>query len=196
MSIELTETKNKKTLPHDLLGFFIQDDKKTATGYQGRIIKRNIHPNTQDPIASSRNALFQYMIGNTDYSIAYRHNEKLLFLKDKIVPIPYDFDMSGFVNVSYAVVSTINNKNLPIAKVTDRLYRGFDRDDKVVQQIRREFLSYEQDIYHLIDGYKSYFNDPKEFTECKNYIIDFFEIIKDEKQFQNKIIKKERTKLR
>ncbi len=45
------------------------------------------------------------MIGNTDYSSAYRHNEKLLFVDGNIMPIPYDFDMSGLVDASYAVVS-------------------------------------------------------------------------------------------
>ena len=135
------------------------------------------------------------MIGNTDYSITYRHNEKLFYLDDKIVPIPYDFDMSGLVNARYAVVSAINNKNLPITKVTDRLYRGFDRDDKILQQIRIEFLNLEPDIYALMDRYQNYFRHPKEFKECKSYIEDFYKIIKDDKKFENRILKKERLKL-
>lgn len=173
LSIQFEEEKNNKKINHDLMGIFIQDDKKAASLNHGRVIKRHIHPNNQDPVTSVRNALFQFMIGNTDYSIAYQHNEKLIFVDDKIIPIPYDFDMSGFVNVSYAVVSAINNKTLPISKVTDRLYRGFDRGDEILEQTRKEFLYLEKDIYALMDQYKSYFRDPKEFTECKNYIMGF-----------------------
>lgn len=195
LSIQLTEAKKKKKLHHDLYGIFIQDDKKTASLNKGNLIKRNIHAKNQDPVGSARNALFQYMIGNTDYSITYQHNQKLLFVENKIVPIPYDFDMSGFVNVSYAVVSAINNKALPITNVTDRLYRGFDRDDEILEQIRKEFISNEKNIFSLVDSYKLYFKDEREFTECKNYLLSFFSIIKDDKQFENKIVKKERTEL-
>ncbi len=195
LSIQLTEEKKGKNIDHDLMGIFIQDDKKTASIHQGNLIKRHIHPNNQDPLSSARNAMFQYMIGNTDYSIAYQHNEKLFFIDDKIVPIPYDFDMSGLVNASYAVVSAINNKPLPISKVTDRLYRGFDRDDEIIQEVRNEFLNHEIDIYNLMDQYKSYFKYPKEFTECKSYVESFYKIIKDDKKFENKILKTQRTKM-
>ena len=195
LRIELEEEKGKKIIHHDLIGIFIQDDDQVAYQYHGNEIKRHIHPKNQDPVSSARNALFQYMIGNTDYSITYRHNEKLFYIDDKIVPIPYDFDMSGLVNASYAVVSAINNKNLPITKVTDRLYRGFDRDDKILQQIRIEFLNLEPDIYALMDRYQNYFRHPKEFKECKSYIEDFYKIIKDDKKFENRILKKERLKL-
>lgn len=195
LSIQLKEEKKGKNIDHGLMGIFIQDDKKTASINQGNLIKRHVHPNNQDPLSSARNAMFQYLIGNTDYSIAYQHNEKLFFIDDKIVPVPYDFDMSGLVNASYAVVSAINNKPLPISKVTDRLYRGFDRDDEIIEQIRNEFLSYENDIYTLMDRYKSYFKYPKEFMECKNYIESFYKIIKDDKKFENRILKKVRTKM-
>ena len=171
------------------MGIFIQDDKKTASVNDGNLIKRHIHPNNQDPMSSARNAMFQYMIGNTDYSITYQHNEKLFYIDDKIVPIPYDFDMSGMVNASYAVVSAINNKPLPITKVTDRLYRGFDRDDEILQNVRNEFINHEQDIYLLMDRYQSYFRYPREFTECKSYIQSFYKIIKDDKKFENRILK-------
>ncbi|MGB5322382.1 hypothetical protein [Lutimonas sp.] len=195
LSIQLKEEKKGKNIDHDLMGIFIQDDKKTASIHQGNLIKRHIHPNNQDPLSSARNAMFQYMIGNTDYSIAYQHNEKLFFIDDKIVPIPYDFDMSGLVNASYAVVSAINNKPLPISKVTDRLYRGFDRDDEIIQEVRNEFLNHEIDNYNLMDQYKSSFKYPKEFTECKSYVESFYKIIKDDKKFENRILKRERTKL-
>ena len=35
------------------------------------------------------------MIGNTDFSQAYSHNVKLLYIDEQMLPIPYDFDMAG-----------------------------------------------------------------------------------------------------
>lgn len=65
--------------------------------------------------------LFQYMIGNTDWSVSALHN--ITLLKDTIgtvVAVPYDFDWSGAVNARYA----FPNSQLPIRNVQERLWRG------------------------------------------------------------------------
>lgn len=193
--ISLIEDRDGKQKDHDLLAILIQDTKKLAASYDGKRIKRHMDPNGQDPASAVRNALFQYMIGNTDYSIVYRHNEKLFYIDDKIVPIPYDFDMSGLVNASYAVVSAIKNKTLPISDVTTRLYRGFDRDEAIVQEIREEYIAKENEVYSMVDYYQPYFKDPKEFKELRNYLDGFYKTIKDDKKFENSILKKTRSKL-
>jgi hypothetical protein len=68
-----------------------------------------------------RHALFQYLIGNTDWDLAVQRNVKL-FRKDEaeIVPIPYDFDFSGIVNASYA----IPNPNLGQINMQQRFFLG------------------------------------------------------------------------
>jgi len=196
VSIKLNEDKDNKLRSHDLIGFFIQDDKKLAALNDGSIIKRNVHPNAQDPMSATRNDFFQFMIGNTDYSLAYQHNEKLFIINKKLIPVPYDFDMSGLVNASYAVVSKVQNKTLPISKVSIRLYRGFDREEKVMQAVRQEYLNNEAEIYNIVDQYEPYFQDPKEFKEARNYLNGFFKILKDDKKFYNSILKKTRNQLK
>lgn len=195
ISIKLNENKENKVLHHDLIGFFIQDDKRIAEINEGEIVKRKIHPKAQDPLSATRNDFFQFMIGNTDYSLAYQHNEKLFFINKKFVPVPYDFDMSGIVNASYAVVSKIQNKTLPISEVTTRLYRGFDREEEVMQKVRQEYLINEAKIYNIVDQYEHYFQDPKEFKEAKNYLTGFFKIINDDSKFNKTILKRTRTNL-
>ena len=194
--IDLQEAVNNKKIDHELVGILIQDDDQLAAAYHGEVIKRNIHPKAQDPVCSVRNALFQFMIGNTDYSITYQHNEKIFYIDKKIVPVPYDFDMSGLVNPSYAVVSVVNNNELPITEVTDRLYRGFDRDEKILEQVRQEFLMHEPDVFKAMDQYQTSFKDPKEFVEARKFISEFYTIIKDDRKFENKILKRVRTQLR
>lgn len=66
-------------------------------------------------------AIFQYMIGNTDWNIARFHNMKLISYNDgkMTTPVAYDFDYSGLVNAPYA----IPNPDLGDVKyVTDRWF--------------------------------------------------------------------------
>ena len=143
-----------------------------------------------DSDASIRNALFQFMIGNTDFSTAYQHNGKLLYSGKKIIPLPYDFDMSGFINPSYAVV----NETLGISSIRDRKYRGFKRADEDFQKVRQDFITQKQAMYDLMNSYKADFENTKEFSEAYTYIESFFEIIEDDSLFQKNIIDAARTK--
>ncbi|HEY2848452.1 MAG TPA: hypothetical protein VGI97_01145 [Gemmatimonadaceae bacterium] len=66
-------------------------------------------------------SMFEYFIGNTDWSIGALHN--LALLQDstaRVTPVAFDFDWTGAVNARYA----FPDKSLPIHSVTDRLYRG------------------------------------------------------------------------
>jgi hypothetical protein len=194
VSIDFTELRNKKTENHQLLGILMEDEDKIAKRYNGSALKRSMHPLNQDAICSVQNAFFQFMISNTDYSTAYRHNEKLLFIDKKMIPVPYDFDMSGLVDASYAVVSEIQNEELPIENVKQRLYRGFKRDDQILQEVRKQFLDNEIQSLQTIDSLSSYFHDPKEFKISKKFISDFYEIMASDLKFKKQIIDRCRTK--
>jgi hypothetical protein len=66
--------------------------------------------------------LFQYMIGNTDWSVVFGHNIVHIRNRDSLAtPVPYDFDFSGLVNARYATT----DPSLPISRVEQRLFRGF-----------------------------------------------------------------------
>ncbi len=66
-------------------------------------------------------SVFQYLIGNTDWSIPGLHNVHLIALPgSKYVPIPYDFDFSGLVGTHYA----IPDPKITIESIFQRLYRG------------------------------------------------------------------------
>ena len=65
--------------------------------------------------------LFQYMIGNTDWSVSGLHNITLLKDTTSIVhSVPYDFDWSGAVDARYS----FPDKSLSIRSVRERLWRG------------------------------------------------------------------------
>jgi len=194
VDIELDEIRGKKMRNQKFIGFLIEDDKNVAKRHHGKVLDRFIHPFAQDTLASIRNAFFQYMIGNTDFSAGYGHNEKLLFIDNKIIPVPYDFDMSGLCNASYSTVSQIQGEVLPITSVTQRVYRGFKRPEISFQQVRQEFLAIKNDIFSVIESCKPLCDNPKEIKKAKEYITGFYEVLENDKKFRSKIIDKARKK--
>jgi hypothetical protein len=194
LNITLSEPKGKNIKVHKIKGFFIEDIKKVADRHGGNVLKRNVHPMQQDALSSVQNAFFQFMIGNTDFSTAYQHNEKLLFVENSSIPVPYDFDMSGLCDTSYSVVSQVGNEVLPITEVTQRMYRGFKRDNEVMFEIRNQFLENKSKILALIDSYKGHFENPKEYVRCTAYIKDFFDVLANDSKFEKEILNSARTK--
>jgi hypothetical protein len=67
-------------------------------------------------------ALFQYLIGNTDWDIPMGRNFQLLHGGDprQFLMVPYDFDFSGFVAAPYA----IPDPNYKLRSVRQRVYLG------------------------------------------------------------------------
>jgi len=182
VDISLSETRGKKIKEHNIKGFLIEDDKKVAKRHEGKIINRSIHPLAQDPTTCVQNAYFQFMIGNVDFSIAKQHNAKLLYIDKKIFPLPYDFDMSGLVNPSYG------NPGLGMTSMTQRKFRGVKRSTIVMQQVRQEFISNKGEMLKIVNDLKSSFENQKEFDMAKNYINDFFDILINDKHFNEEIL--------
>lgn len=194
LDLSLNESRGKKIEKHIVKAFFIEDMDELEDRFGGKKLKRNVHPLQQDSLHSIRNAFFQYMIGNTDFSTGFQHNQKILFVNGSSIPIPYDFDMSGLCDVSYAVVSQIGNNVLPLESVTQRLYRGFKRSNAVTLMVRDEFLKNQDKMITILNDYKDYFDDSKEFEKCKAYLMDFFDILRNPIKFKAEISDKERVK--
>jgi hypothetical protein len=193
--IEFTELRGNKVKLHKVKGFLIEDIDKVAKREKAKKLKRIVHPMEQDDIASAQNDFFQFMIGNTDYSSAYQHNQKLVFTEDyRTIPLPYDFDMSGLVDASYAVVSQVQGEVLTIESVTDRLYRGFVREDGIFEVVRKQYLEKKDQVFGVIDGLKPQFDSEREFEIARNFIADFYRILEDNDKFNSDIVRKARTK--
>jgi hypothetical protein len=110
-------------------GFVIEDDELLAERIGMTVLKvPNIRYGQVDEAQGALVAVYEYLIGNTDFSMFAGAKDDdcchniVLFVKetDGYLPIPYDFDFSGLVNASYAEP----NPKLPIRRVTSRLYRG------------------------------------------------------------------------
>lgn len=185
----------KETSAGPVFAFLIEDDKDVANRFD--LHKMNvprISPTQLDVGESALLGLFQYMIGNVDWAAIIGpqpdeccHNIKLIGPEptrpeDKLFAVPYDFDSSGLVDARYATP----NEGLPIRNVRQRLYRGYCVSNPGMEDARRNFLDNEQAIYDLVKTESRL--KPRSQKKALKYLEDFYDIIRDDKDFQKEIV--------
>lgn len=87
----------------------LEDDSETATRLNGRVVKRyGLSIDSLDARQAARTVLFQYFVGNTDWSFFMARNIRFIQTHDShlLLAMPYDFDFSGLVAAPYASPSS------------------------------------------------------------------------------------------
>lgn len=167
--------------------FLIEDDKEMARRNEGEIVRKELVIGMEgtDGRAMATLAFFQYMIGNTDWSVPYRHNIKLLSLDSLAAPypVPYDFDYSGIVAPPYAIPPA----ELGISSVRQRLYRGYDFPDQVYKEVAKTFAMRRAAIYNLYRDYP--YLDKSEVKRTLSFLDEFYETMDDPKDFERRIVR-------
>ncbi|MCT4601813.1 MAG: hypothetical protein N4A59_02760 [Marinifilum sp.] len=170
--------------------FFIEDFEHMANR-NGKIprYEKKIHQDHTLISKVTKLAIFQYLVGNTDWGVPTLHNIKLIAKTptSRPTPVPYDFDWASLVNAPYAVP----NPKLDIKSIHDRLYRGYKRTAKDLEYIFREFRMKKDNLYELYTNCE-YLND-KEKERVLNYFDEFYEIIDDPKRVKREFIDNART---
>ena len=118
-------------------------------------------------------AIFEYMIGNTDWGVAVNHNTRyIISRKDSLARpyvVPYDFDYSGFVNAPYA----IPDEKLGIENVRQRVYRGLPRSMEELDEAFSIFKKQKANIYSLIENFDLLTSKNKK--DVISYLDDFYD---------------------
>ncbi len=192
--VSFFDDRGRREVDHHFYGFLIEDIDHLCKRYRGQEVKRRVHPLQQDGLASVRNAFFEYMIANTDFSTKQLHNQKLLFAEKRIIPVPYDFDMSGLVNAPYAAVTNIQNLSGSISQVTDRIYKGYERERSHLDQVRGEFIQKKPELLKKLTDLQELFEDTAQYREAHDFLLSFFEIIEDDKKFEREIANRLRSR--
>lgn len=184
LEVDYTNQKNKKGINYNLAGFLIEDDDKVAKRFDGKIVKRKISPLAMDDFNSVNLSFFNFLIGNTDFSSAHQHNGKLLFYEKKIIPIPYDFDLTGWVKPKYGLGIT----NRLGYSFEERNYIGFKRGKNIYSKVRNHYLRLKEKIFNTVELYESEFKYKKSYNLMMDYLRGFYEILEDDKLYDNLII--------
>ncbi|MCB0606325.1 MAG: hypothetical protein KDD12_01335 [Lewinella sp.] len=107
----------------------------------------NPDPLRVNPQLEMTHALFQFMIGNADFSMKMARNiEMFLNEKGEIVPVPFDFDFAGLVNAGYAIANT----DYGLTSVRDRIYLGIDRPNSELLPVIRQFKTKEPEFLAIV----------------------------------------------
>lgn len=179
-----------KSEPLEKFGFFIEDEDQVAARMGGRILAvSNVHPDKTNYVWANNLAVFQYMVGNTDWSIAELHNIRLVMTNPAEPPIavPYDFDWSGLVGTPYA----IPNPELGIVSVKDRLFRGFCRTEEEFAVTFQLFQEKKSAFFRLIE--ENELLDEKSKDSLTRYLSQFYSIIDSERGRKGQFYEKCRT---
>jgi len=146
---EDTDGKQRKLVePH--YGFLIESDEALARRLGGTIVNvESILFSNLDMPQTARLNVFQYLIGNNDWSFVTAdsddtccHNIDLLDVDGTLVPIPYDFDLAALTQAKYRNSGKLNQS-------TSRRYSGYCRttveflDQAIdhIQQLKDDILT-------------------------------------------------------
>ncbi|HSN09196.1 MAG TPA: hypothetical protein VLS85_09160, partial [Hanamia sp.] len=190
LDLNIVDSAGKKK-PITEYAFFLENDKALAKRNNCKNWKNYSLADVQiDRRQMTMVALFEYMIGNTDWSVWSRHNIRLLVSKidsqQHFYSVPYDFDYSGFVNTYYATPS----EGLNISSVRQRVYRGYPRTIEELEDVLNIFKNKKNDIYLLIDNFRLLNSrDKKTLT---SYLDQFFDLINDREKVKYAFIQNAR----
>lgn len=173
--------KKRKTETHYCI--LLEDEKSVAERNKAIVSNRTMVPMlSTDRDQFLKMAVFQFMIGNTDWSVPYAQNIKLLAKDPAKAPytIPYDFDHAGIVSAPYALPA----EELEMSSVVERRYRGYCLTDK------NNFA----EVFTLFNKLKDNFYSV--YTNCTllnakyvkfvtKYLDDFYKIINNDKTIEN-----------
>jgi hypothetical protein len=179
------EDTEKKGRYQESYSFFIESVKELSARIGGTPIRPKIvSSRIIDSLSYDRMSVFQYMIGNTDWSVRVRHNIKVIFIDsiNSAVAIPYDFDYSGAVNTDYAVPNT---DYYPIESVRDRYYLGLCRSSAHYKQIFDFYLSKEKDLLAHCEQVAYLPKGAKK--EMAGYFGEFFNVLRNPKTARREI---------
>jgi hypothetical protein len=164
----------KKRKPVKQFAFFIEPAEMLAVRTNCIQIKatgltqKSIVPRIMD-----RLAIFNFMIGNYDWSVPGQHN--VTVIKSLIIDpyglgiaIPHDFDWTGLVNAVYAVPA----ENVGTQNVRERIFQGVCRKKEVFDRDLDLFQSKKEEFYKVINEFPYITQKVKK--DLINYLDGFF----------------------
>lgn len=180
-----------------LVNVIFQDNEKESTQHYGILLeeedqmaKRNnsiiiedksLRPEETQQDDFLKMSVFQYLIGNTDWSVQYYQNIKLIAVDTTSLPstVPYDFDHAGIVGAPYAKPA----EELLLTSTRQRRYRGYCISDMAVfDKTIALFNEKKSEIYDVYQTCKLL--DRSYVKSTVKFLDQFYAIINDKKSFE------------
>ncbi len=193
LNVTYFDTQSEKELTR--FGFVIEDDKDVAKRNDLNLIEaRFLQHDYHDPARQNLVHVFEYMIGNTEYSLVNPepgknccHNADILSETETppYIALPFDFDFSGLVNAPYAEP----NPKYPINNVRRRYYKGLCSNNARLPDTLQAFQDRREDLYRAIDSISALGTPASRAARsARNYIDSFFETIDDPELVRERLV--------
>lgn len=180
VQVRFEDSKNRKT-PPVFYGLLLEEENQMAARNKAVPVELKIKPYQTQNDAFLTMAVFEYLIGNTDWSVEYLQNIKLI-KKDSLslpITVPYDFDHSGIVNAPYAYPA----EQLLMSSIRERRYRGYCVSDlKTFENVIALYKRLKDDIYHLYTS--NTLLDEKYIKSTTKYLDEFYATINNPRSWQ------------
>ena len=190
MRINYVDTEKAK--PVTRYGFVIEDEDHLGEriGMQ-KIQSDGLSYSVLEPVHTSLVTAFQYLIGNTDYSLVRGpenddccHNAVPFSDAGTLYSIPYDFDHSGMVNAPYAAP----NPQFKIRSVRTRVYRGRCSHNEILPDTLEDIAAKRGEVMSIVDSLVDL--DERNRREVTRYLDAFFEEIAKPAQVERRLVGK------
>lgn len=143
-----------------------------------------------EPGHTNLSSVYQYLIGNTDFSPIRAapgepccHNYMLFGDEEgQVLPIPYDFDMSGIVDAPHSAP----NPRFGLRNVQDRMYRGRCANNEHVAASVQAFLEHKPLIYDLVNSNDIYRTGTRKDT--LRFLDEFFAVLGNPDRVQRNLV--------
>jgi len=161
LKIRYVDSKGK-IAPIVTTAFIIEEDEQVANRMGGEIVKAfNTSPEKVDRIQLAKIALFNYMIGNSDWDLKRSKNLKFVKMGNgKLCPIAYDFDFAGLVTPPYI-------------KHGERVVKDIHLNEDELKSIKEKFYFEKDALLQIIKNFK--YSTASEKREMRKYIKTSFE---------------------
>ena len=131
-----------------MYAILLEDEEETVARMNGKLVERYGMP--ADSLIMNQAALvavFEYMIGNTDWEISMLRNVRLIQSEEngKILVVPYDFDFSGLVAAPYASPSSESG----LKTVRDRFMMANGIRTEHLKRALQGFRAAKKDLYEI-----------------------------------------------
>ena len=168
------QNENEK---YSFYAFLVEDKEALASRLGGRLLYQGkMRVASMERSFYLKICFFQYMIANTDWSVASRHNLQFLQLPGypRVVAVPYDFDYAGLVSTHYAIPGS----TIPIEDVSERYFQGENVTEQEALECSQYFLSRKEQILQCCRSMNLLRERSKE--SSWKYLVEFFDLLENE----------------
>ncbi len=179
--LESNRPKTKDAEP--LYGILLEEEDQMAKRNNSVSVEGKVVRPQQTQIDDFLNmSVFEYMIGNTDWSVQYLQNVKLIASDSISVPstVPYDFDHAGIVGAPYALPAP----ELMMSSTRERRYRGYCiKDMSQFDDVLSKYNQLKGDLYKVFS--ENPLIDQNTIKTTIRFLDEFYKTINDPKKVKN-----------